>query len=222
MKYKNYNQYFAKLVKILKQEYAKHKAPVVTYIAQTKGGPFKVLISTILSLRTKDEVTTAASKRLFDKANTPQKMADLKLNVLEKLIYPVGFYKTKAKTIKEICKKLIQQFDSIVPKDIDTLLTFKGIGRKTANLVLTQGYKIPAICVDTHVHRISNRLGIIKTKNPDQSEFELQKILPKKYWITYNDLLVSYGQIICRPISPKCSECKINSMCKKIGVVKKR
>ncbi|PMP92031.1 MAG: endonuclease III, partial [Desulfurella sp.] len=141
---------------------------------------------------------------------------------IAKLIYPVGFYNVKAKNILEICKILVEKYDSKVPDSIEDLLSLPNVGRKTANLVLSKGFNIPAICVDIHVHRISNRLGIVKTKTPVQTEFELMKVLPKKYWIEYNDLLVPFGQNICTPISPFCSKCKLSFICPKIGVKSSR
>ncbi len=212
-----------KVVSILKQEVKRQKLsiPIVTEVAIT-GKPFLVLISTVLSLRTKDAVTAQASKRLFAVANTPKTISKLSVSKVEKLIYPVGFYKTKAKNIIEICRRLVDENESIVPGTINELLKFKGVGRKTANLVLGLGYRIPAICVDTHVHRISNRLGYVKTKMPDETEMVLREMLPKKHWIKYNDLLVMWGQNICAPISPWCSTCRVSNFCKKIGVMKRR
>ncbi len=209
------------IIKTLREETKKFKEPIVTTISRKKD-PYKVLISTVLSLRTKDEVTHKASERLYKKASTPWEMVKLSPNEIEKLIYPVGFYKRKAKNIIEISKILIEKYDGKVPDDIDELLKLPGVGRKTANLVVTLGYGKLGICVDTHVHRVSNRLGIVKTKTPEETEFALRKILPKKYWIEYNDLLVTWGQNICTPISPKCSMCKISSYCNKIGVTKHR
>ncbi len=209
------------IIKILREETKKFKEPIVTTISRKKD-PYKVLISTVLSLRTKDEVTHKASERLYQKASTPQEMVRLSPQEIERLIYPVGFYKRKAKNIIEISNILIEKYNGKVPDDIDELLKLPGVGRKTANLVVTLGYGKLGICVDTHVHRLSNRLGIVKTKTPKETEFALRKILPKKYWIEYNDLLVTWGQNICTPISPKCSMCKISSYCNKIGVTKHR
>ena len=211
----------SKVISILKKEYKNFKEPIVTEISMT-GKPFLVLISTVLSLRTKDETTAKASYRLFDLADTPEKMVKLSLPRIEKAIYPVGFYKTKAKSIIEICKKLISEYNSEVPSDIDKLLEFKGVGRKTANLVMTLGFGKLGICVDVHVHRISNRLGYIKTKNPEETEFALRDKLPKIYWIVYNDLLVAYGQNLCSPVSPHCSKCKVRPYCRRVGVEKSR
>ena len=209
------------IITILKQETKSYIEPIVTKISKTRN-PFKVLISCLLSLRTKDKVTAEASVRLFQLADTPQKMLKLNIPDIEKSIYPVGFYKTKARRIKEICRTLLDNYGGNTPDEIDELLKLKGVGRKTANLVVTLGYGKLGICVDTHVHRISNRLGIVKTKTPEQTEFTLRKILPQKYWIIYNDLLVTYGQNICKPISPKCSECKIFKYCKRVDVKKFR
>ncbi len=209
------------IIAILKRENKKYIEPIVTTVSKSKS-PFKVLISCLLSLRTKDKVTAEASNRLFKLAGNPQQMLRISTKDIEKTIYPVGFYKTKSKRIKEICKMLLNNYGGTVPDEIDELLKLKGVGRKTANLVVTLGYGKLGICVDTHVHRISNRLGFIKTKTPEQSEFSLRKKLPKKYWIIYNDLLVAHGQNICTPISPWCSKCKIFKYCKRIGVKKFR
>ncbi len=184
--------------------------------------PFRILISCILSQRTKDEVTAPATERLFTIADTPEKMLQLRESRIARVIFPVGFYKTKAKTIRGVCRSLIEKYDSKVPDDIDTLLTLKGVGRKTANLVVSLGYGKPGICVDTHVHRISNRLGIVKTKTPFQTEFELRKTLPQKYWIPFNNVLVRHGQEICKPISPICSSCAIKKNCPRVGVERHR
>ena len=191
--------------------------PVVTQIAKDND-PFKVLVSTLLSLRTKDGTTKKASLNLFKQADTPKKLSLLSEEEIEKLIYPVGFYKTKAKNLKKISKILIDKYSSRVPDKLEELLALPNVGRKTANLVLSKGYNKAAICVDIHVHRISNRLGLVKTKNPKETEFELMRILPKKYWIEYNDLLVPFGQNICRPISPFCSKCPISGFCDRVGV----
>jgi endonuclease-3 len=175
--------------------------------------PFKILISTILSLRTKDQTTAQASDRLFKVADTSEKILKLSEEEIEKLIYPVGFYRNKAKIIKEISKILVEKFNSKVPDDLETLLSFKGVGRKTANLVLSEGFGKPAICVDVHVHRISNRIGLVKTKSPEETEFKLMEILPKKYWKDINFVLVAFGQTICIPVKPKCKECPIIKYC---------
>ncbi len=211
-----------KIIAILKREYKRWKMPSVTHTAERSRDPFKVLISTILSLRTKDETTSSASGRLFKMANNPSDMLAISSRQIEKAIYPVGFYRTKAKIIRDVCKTLIEKYDSRVPDEIDELLKLKGVGRKTANLVVTLGYGKPGVCVDTHVHRISNRWGFIETKTPFETEMVLREKLPRKYWIDYNSLLVAFGQTVCRPISPKCTECPVEQLCEKIGVVKSR
>ena len=180
--------------------------------------PFKVLISCILSLRTQDKTTGIASEKLFGLAPDVKTMSKLSVETIAKTIYPVGFYKTKAGRIKELCKVLIGQYNSLVPDDIDELLKLKGVGRKTANLVVTLGYGKPGICVDTHVHRITNRWGYVKTKTPEKTEFALREKLPPKYWLEINGLLVAFGQGICKPISPLCSKCNISRYCEKVGV----
>ena len=187
------------VIKILRREMRDMPDPSVTLVGKRWKSPFLVLISCILSLRTKDETTLPASLRLFQLADTPQSMKKLRAGQIEKAIFPVGFYKTKARNILGICRDIIERFDDRVPDDIDTLMTMKGVGRKTANLVLTEGFGIPAMCVDTHVHRISNRFGYILTKTPEETEFALRKKLPKKHWIDYNALLVTWGQNRCRP-----------------------
>lgn len=207
-----------KVINILKGYYRGFKRPSVTEISKTYNKPFFVLISCILSLRTKDRVTTLASSRLFKSVSGPSDILRIPTKKLEKIIYPVGFYRVKAKNIKIIAKDLVKRFKEKVPDNLDDLLSLRGVGRKTANLVLTLGFNKPGICVDTHVHRVSNRWGIVKTKNPLETEMSLRKILPKKFWIEYNDLLVAFGQNICRPISPLCSICKLSFYCPKIGV----
>ncbi len=192
--------------------------PAVTQVALKTRDPFKVLISTILSLRTKDEVTGRASRALFAVAGTPRAIADLPVERIEALIKPVGFYRTKAKNIKAISERIIREFDGRVPDDLDTLLTFHGVGRKTANLVLTEGFDKPGICVDTHVHRCLNRIGMVSTKNPEETEFRLREVLPKRYWKGINTLLVTFGKEVCRPISPLCSRCFLSDRCMKRGV----
>ncbi|MDH4099554.1 MAG: endonuclease III [Nitrospirota bacterium] len=201
----------------LQKEITRWKTPIVTIIAGDKS-PFKVLISCLLSLRTKDEVTAVATARLFALASTPEAMMKLTPDVVEKVIYPVGFYKNKAKGILEVCRILVEHYGSRVPDEIDELLKLKGVGRKTANLVVTLGYSKPGICVDTHVHRISNRWGYVKTKTPEETEMALRKKLPREYWLIINDLLVTFGQNHCKPISPLCSSCVISEYCDRAGV----
>ena len=205
-------------VRILRREVPKWETPVVTLMAETYQSPFRVLISCILSLRTQDATTAKASHRLFAVADSPQAMVKLTAKKIEKLIYPVGFYKTKARQILEMCRTIIDHHSGKVPDEIDELLKFKGVGRKTANLVVTLGYNKPGICVDTHVHRISNRWGYIKTATPEKTEIALRAKLPKQYWIEYNNLLVNFGQHLCRPISPMCSNCPVKKYCPQLGV----
>jgi endonuclease-3 len=207
---------------ILREDVLGLRVPIITEISRNDRGPFAILISTVLSLRTKDEVTREASARLLARGDGPEEILALSESEIEKLIYPVGFYKTKAVTIKQICRDLIDRYEGRVPDDLDELLKLKGVGRKTANLVITQGFGKPGVCVDTHVHRISNRIGYVKTKTPDQTEMALRKKLPKKYWIEFNDLLVTYGQNICRPISPFCSRCRLAPHCDQVAVDRHR
>ena len=202
--------------------------PSVTTIAEyykkdkSINVPWAVLVSTILSLRTKDEVTLTASKRLFEKVRNPAEMAAVKQEKLEKLIYPVGFYRNKAASLKKISNILLKQYNGKVPATMDELLALPGVGRKTANLVLTEAFDLEGLCVDIHVHRISNRCGWLKSKNPDETEMILRKIQPKKYWKRINYLLVLYGQRVCRPVSPFCSCCVITKHCTRCDVIKSR
>ena len=188
--------------------------PVVTEIKLTTNkDAYKILISTMLSLRTKDVATRDASMRLFEKAGNPKEMLKLSEEKIAKLIYPVGFYRVKAKNILEVSKIIIEDYDGKVPDEIDELLKFKGVGRKVANLVVTEAFDKDGICVDTHVHRISNRFGYVSTKKPEQTEFALRKKLPKEYWRVYNDTLVIYGQNLCKPINPMCDKCSVSKYC---------
>jgi endonuclease-3 len=209
------------IIRVLKSSNKRFESSAIAKVSHERD-PFMVLISCLLSLRTKDEVTSAASKRLFSLAKTPEEMLGLSAADIEDAIYPVGFYRRKSVQIQEISKCLIEQYDSEVPDEIDELLKFKGVGRKTANIVVTFGFGKPGIAVDTHVHRISNRLGLVVTKTPDQTEFELRRILPEEYWRDFNDLLVVHGQNVCTPVSPRCSECLISGYCKKAGVTRQR
>jgi len=206
------------IVKVLRKELKDLPDPSVTLVGKKYKSPFLVLVSCILSLRTKDETTLPASERLFKLADNPKDMLKLKSRQIEKIIYPVGFYRTKARNILGICRDLLDRFKGKVPDDLDVLLTFKGVGRKTANLVLTEGFGKLGVCVDTHVHRISNRFGYVKTKTPEETEIALRKRLPKKHWMDYNALLVTWGQNICKPVSPLCSGCGLNSYCSRINV----
>ncbi|MBA2487642.1 MAG: endonuclease III [Nitrospira sp.] len=211
------------VIRTVKREIARWPEPIVGVVARQSGrDPFLVLISCLLSLRTKDKTTAEAGVRLFALAGTASTMQKLTTSAIEQAIYPVGFYRTKAKQIQQICSRLLERSDGLVPDRIDELLTLPGVGRKTANLVVTVGYGKPGICVDIHVHRISNRWGYVETKNPDETEQTLRKKLPRKYWITFNDLLVPYGQNICQPISPFCSQCKLVNYCDRVGVTRSR
>lgn len=207
---------------MLRREVPSWDVPVVRLNAQDHHDPYRVLISTILSLRTQDQTTVAAAERLFKLADTPQAMRQLDVQTIEKAIYPVGFYRTKAPQILEISRRILEDFGGRVPDDLETLLTLHGVGRKTANLVLSEGYGIPAICVDTHVHRISNRWGYVKTKDPYETEMALRKKLPQVFWIEYNPSLVALGQYVCKPISPICSQCPVAEFCKRVGVKRSR
>jgi len=212
----------SKVIHLLEKEVAKWELPIVSSIAEEHRGPFPILISTILSLRTKDEVTAKAAERLLALARTPEEMLKLSEGKIIKAIYPVGFYRTKAKTIIYISKELIERFHSRVPDTIEQLLTLKGVGRKTANLVVALGYNKEGLCVDTHVHRISNRLGYVKTKTPEETEYALRKKLPSKYWLRYNTLMVAFGRHVCVPISPFCSRCLVFAYCDRVNVVRSR
>jgi endonuclease-3 len=209
-------------IKILRRAAREWRLPYVTEMVQTRRDPFRVLISTMLSLRTKDAVTETASQRLFALADTPATMVKLTQRQIEQAIYPVGFYRTKARSIRHVCEQLIDRYDSRVPEEIDELVKLPGVGRKTANLVLTLGYGKLGICVDTHVHRITNRWGYVKTKNPEQTEMALREKLPPTYWIEINDELVALGQNICHPMSPKCSQCPVDKFCERVGVTRSR
>lgn len=201
---------------------AGEKLPSVSEIARRDRDPFRILVSTILSLRTKDEVTEAASARLFAIASTPRQLARVDIARIEKAIYPVGFYRTKARTLREVARRLEKEFAGEVPRTIDALLDFKGVGRKTAALVVSLGYGTPAICVDTHVHRIANRLGWIRTRTPDQTEQALMKLVPRARWISVNEIMVGFGQRVCTPLSPHCSTCRLTRSCARVGVGKYR
>jgi endonuclease III len=210
-------------LRIVKREIRQWEEPVVGVVARKSNrDPFHILISCLLSLRTKDKTTREASARLFALAHQPATMLTLPLRKIERAIYPVGFYRTKAKSIHAICRRLLDVYGGIVPDSIEELVTLSGVGRKTANLVVTVGYGKPGICVDIHVHRISNRWGYVRTKTPEETEQALRKKLPSSYWITFNDLLVPYGQNLCQPISPFCSKCKLRDCCDRVGVTQSR
>jgi endonuclease-3 len=208
----------------LKQELRKYEHPIVSRSKHDiPDTPFVTLISCLLSLRTKDEVTEHASQRLLKKYDTPEKLRRLPEKQIASLIYPVGFYKTKAKRIKEISQTLLDKYNGKVPDQFEELLTLKGVGRKTANIVMVYGHKKHGyLPIDTHCHRIPNRLGWIKTKTPEETEQALKRILPERYWDDFNDLFVTFGQKICVPISPYCSRCPIERYCKKNGVTTSR
>lgn len=206
----------------IRRQTAAWKQPIVGDFAVGPNAEFQVLISTLLSLRTQDKTTEAAARRLFAVADTSAKLAKLPLKEIEKLIYPVGFYRTKAKNLVRVSEILLEKHGGRVPDTMEALLALPGVGRKTANLTLTVGHGKPGICVDTHVHRISNRWGLVKTSTPDETEMALRKILPQKYWMTFNDLLVCYGQNLCLPVSPHCSRCALADRCPKKGVKRHR
>ena len=210
-------QRIKKVLTLIKNSVKGFIVPSVTRISLDKD-PYLILISCILSLRTKDKTTVEASMRLFKIANTPRKMIKLSSSCIQKLIYPVGFYRNKAKVILDISRRIIKDFGGCVPRNLEGLLSLKGVGRKTANLVLGLGFGITAICVDTHVHRVTNRLGWVKTKTPKDTEYALQEIIPKSCWIDLNTILVTFGQNICVPVSPWCSRCAVEKYCKKIEV----
>ncbi len=212
-----------KIFRLLKRVYLRYKTPYVTELAaRRRKDPFKVLISCVLSLRTKDEVTREASERLFKRADTPETLARLTPAEVERLIYPAGFYRVKAVNIIDISRRITEEHGGRTPDTIEKLLQLKGVGRKTANLVVTMGFGRPGICVDTHVHRITNRWGLVSTASPDETETELRKVLQRRYWIPINDLLVAYGQNLCRPVSPFCSACAMSAYCAKKGVKTRR
>lgn len=212
-----------KVLRILRREVRQWKVPAVGAVAaRAADRPFETLVSTMLSLRTKDDVTERASRRLLSRAPTPQAIAALPTSEIETLIYPAGFYHTKAKNLRETARILLRDYGGKVPRKMEELLKLPGVGRKTANLVITVGYGGYGICVDTHVHRISNRWAYVKTKTPAQTESALRAKLPRRYWRTYNDLLVTFGQNLCQPISPRCSQCPAAGYCKKVGVSRHR
>lgn len=206
------------VVKILQEELDEDTLPVVSHLALKRHEPFVILISTLLSLRTKDEVTAEATERLFQLAATPQDMLQIPVEKIAETIYPVGFYHVKARTIHHVCQELIDRFSAEVPDNLDDLLSIKGVGRKTANLVIALAYGKEAICVDIHVHRISNRLGYVTTANPEETEYALRDKLPRRYWIIYNTVMVAFGRKTCKPVSPLCSRCPVIKYCDRVGV----
>jgi endonuclease-3 len=205
-------------VALLREAVRQWRQPAVTIVSRRERDPFKVLISCILSLRTKDRTTAEASERLFALADTPAGMAALGTAAIESAIYPVGFYRVKAAQIREMCALLGDRYGGRVPDDLDELLKLRGVGRKTANLVVTLGFGKPGICVDTHVHRICNRWGYVATGTPEKTESALRAKLPGEYWLEINDLLVTFGQNQCLPVSPRCSSCPLRHLCDRVGV----
>jgi endonuclease III len=208
----------ARIHRILHKEFSRHRMPVIELIQLQMGDPFKVLVGTILSARTKDQTTAQACTRLFAAVKTPDDLHGLSIPAIEKLIYPVGFYHQKARYLKELPDALNTLFDGAIPQTVDELVALPGVGRKTANLVVAVGFGKPAICVDIHVHRISNRLGYVATSTPFETEMELRRILPQKYWTTFNSYFVSFGQHLCFPRNPHCDRCPIEKYCNRIGV----
>lgn len=217
------------VVRVLRRAIRRWKVPAVGVVAGglepwvgDRRDPYLVLVSTLISLRTKDAVTEAASRRLFSLARTARGVSRLSPRAIEKAIYPAGFYRTKARTILRVTREILRRHGGRVPDTLDGLLALKGVGRKTANLVITLGYRKPGICVDIHVHRISNRLGYVRTKTPEQTEMALRAKLPGRYWLEVNDLLVTFGQNLCAPVSPWCSRCPVSRWCERVGVVRSR
>jgi endonuclease-3 len=212
-----------RIIEVLRKATKRMVQPASFQITEKYGkDPYLIFISCLLSLRTKDAVSFPASVRLFEYAQTPEQMLTVPVATIEKLIYPTGFYRRKARLLHEVSADLIKRFKGNVPADLDDLLSIKGVGRKTANLVLGVAFDIPAICVDVHVHRVSNRLGLVQTKTTDETEQALMKLLPQEYWIEFNHLIVMWGQNICVPISPFCSKCAIAPLCPRIGVTRHR
>lgn len=206
----------------LREHMPRYEQPLVEAMGDEGQTPFRILVATILSLRTRDTLTAVVAPRLFAAADTPEALLALGEQRIAELIYPVGFYRNKAHTIHTISRLLLEQYGGQVPADLDALLALPGVGRKTANLVLTAGFGLPGICVDIHVHRVTNRWGYVQTKNPDATELLLREQLPHEYWIPINGLLVTLGQNICHPTSPKCSICPVAAWCRRVGVTRSR
>jgi len=205
------------------REAVKHLGhPSVTDQAARTRDPFRVLIACVISLRTKDEVTDPAAARLFARARTPEGLLAVPEGEIARRIFPAGFYRVKARQIRAICQRLVDAFGGRVPADLDALLTLPGVGRKTANLVLAEGFGLPAVCVDVHVHRIVNRWGYVRTRTPEQTEMRLRARLPRAWWIPINPLLVAFGRHVCRPVSPRCSTCPVADACRRVGVSRSR
>lgn len=210
-----------KIMNILSKEYPSSEKTTLNRMRK-KPNAFRVLIACLLSLRARDENTEKVSQKLFIIADTPEKIVKLPTKKLEKIIFSSGHYKKKARTLKHVSKDLIERFDSKVPESKEKLLDIKGIGPKTANIVLAFAYGKTVLPIDTHCHRIPNRLGWVKTKTAEKTEKELEKILPKKYWNEFNAIFVQFGQTICQPVSPWCNKCPIKKYCQKIGIKKSR
>lgn len=206
------------IVRLLKVEYESHNAPIVEFIKIQTGSVFKVLLATILSARTKDQTTAEAAQRLFKVVHKTADLRRISLKELEDLIFPVGFFHTKARHLKLLPDALDREFKGVIPDTVEELCRLPGVGRKTANLVVAVGFDKPAICVDVHVHRISNRLGLLRTKTPFETEMRLRRALPVEYWKTWNSYLVSFGQTVCLPLRPKCGGCPLHGHCRRIGV----
>lgn len=208
--------------RVLKREFARKQAPVLELIQAQTQDPFKVLVATILSSRTQDATTSQASKRLFDRVKRPDDLRAVTVRQLEQLIYPVGFYRVKARHLKQLPDVVTREFGGCIPDTVEDLCRLPGVGRKTANLVVAVAFDKYGICVDVHVHRICNRLGLLETSTPYESEMALRELLPKRYWKTWNRYLVSYGQTICRPVNPRCDACDLHSFCGRVGVATQR
>lgn len=209
-------------LRVLRRLAAGWDVPSVSFVAENSRSPFRILIATLLSLRTQDQTTAQAARRLFALADTPTAMLALDEATIARTIYPVGFYRQKARQIREICRILLGRHGGEVPADLDALLALPGVGRKTANLVVSLGFGLPGICVDTHVHRIMNRWGYVSTRDPEATERALRAKLPRRYWIEVNRLLVAFGQAVCRPVSPWCSRCPVARWCPRVGVTSTR
>jgi len=216
------NRRLAAMLRRIRRALHGEELPIVTFIAETERDPFKVLVATILSARTKDEATAGATRRLFETASTPEEIEALPVRELERLIFPVGFYRTKARHLKAAMAVLRERFGGEVPNTVMKLVELPGVGRKTANLVVTEGFGKPGICVDTHVHRMTNLWGYVDTKNPLETEMALRAKLPRSQWIGLNKTLVSFGQKLCVPVSPWCSRCPVEEWCLKLGVERSR
>ena len=211
------------LITTLKEHTQRMTPPLIDLVVADFGhDPFLILIACLLSLRAKDNTTVHVCRELFRRVRTPQQLLEMDRAELEKIIFKTGFYKNKAHVLQSVSQVLLEHFEGRVPDTYDKLISITGIGPKTANLVLGMGFGVPAVCVDTHVHRISNRLGMITTKTVEESEAQLKRVLPQKYWTLWNNLLVVWGQNVCAPVSPKCSECAVREMCPRVGVGKNR